>query len=141
VPEPRRDPPAPRVDGTRVLLWVYGLFVIAAGSRSAVQLLTHPGRAPLAYLLSALAAVVYATGFVLVWRASRGGSRRPAGRCAAAELTGVLVVGAVSLACPAAFPDATVWSWFGAGYLGVPLILPVVVLRWARSRPARTRAG
>jgi hypothetical protein len=128
---------AGRVDGTRVLLWVYGIFVVAAGSRSAVQLLTHPGRAPLAYLLSALAAVIYATGFTLIWRAARGARRRPAVACAVAELTGVLIVGVVSVVHPAAFPDATVWSDFGAGYLWVPLILPVVVLGWARAGGGR----
>jgi hypothetical protein len=138
------SPPRPasrRVDATRVLLWVYGLFVVAAGSRSAVQLLTHPGRAPLAYLLSALAALVYAAGFLLIWRASRGAPRSPAVTCALAELTGVLAVGTASVVHPAAFPDASVWSWFGAGYLGVPLVLPVLVLLWARTGISRTGPG
>jgi hypothetical protein len=33
-----------------------------------------------------------------------------------------------------AFPDATVWSDYGAGYLLVPLALPVAVLVWLRRR-------
>ena len=40
------------------------------------------------------------------------------------ELAGVLVVGATSLLVPEEFPDATVWSEFGAGYGYVPLVLP-----------------
>ena len=46
------------------------------------------------------------------------------------ELVGVLVVGATSLLVPEDFPDATVWSQFGAGYGYVPLVLPVVGLWW-----------
>lgn len=48
------------------------------------------------------------------------------------ELLGVLVVGTVSLVVPEAFPDATVWSFFGAGYLFIPLVLPVLGLLWLR---------
>jgi hypothetical protein len=131
----QREPGGRRVDGTRVLLWVYAIFVVAAGARSLVQLATHPGRALLAYLLSALAAVVYAAGFTLIGRAARGAPRGPAVACAVIELTGVLAVGLASVIDPAAFPDATVWSDFGAGYLWAPLVLPVVVLGWARRRP------
>lgn len=124
------------VDATRVLLWAYGVFVVAAGSRSAVQLLTHQARAPLAYALSALAALVYAVGFVLIWRAARRRRPGPVAACAVAELTGVLAVGTASVLDPGASPDATVWSYFGAGYLCVPLILPVLVLLWLRRPPA-----
>jgi hypothetical protein len=31
------------------------------------------------------------------------------------ELAGVLIVGTLSLLVPAEFPDATVWSGYGAG--------------------------
>ena len=43
----------------RVLVAVYGLFALAATGRSAVQIATKFHEAPLAYLLSAFAAVVY----------------------------------------------------------------------------------
>ena len=43
----------------RVLVAVYGLFALAATARSAVQIATKFHEAPLAYLLSAFAAVVY----------------------------------------------------------------------------------
>jgi hypothetical protein len=46
------------------------------------------------------------------------------------ELVGVLVVGATSLIRPEDFPDATVWSGFGAGYGYVPLVLPFLGLWW-----------
>lgn len=61
--------------------------------------------------------------------------------CCAAELTGVLAVGTWTLADPSAFPDATVWSDYGVGYLFLPLVLPVTGLLWLRrSRPAAARA-
>ena len=43
----------------RVLVAVYGLFALAATGRSAVQIATKFHEAPLAYLLSAFAAVIY----------------------------------------------------------------------------------
>ncbi|CAO0833679.1 Integral membrane protein OS=Streptomyces microflavus OX=1919 GN=G3I39_40960 PE=4 SV=1 [Streptomyces microflavus] len=88
-------------------------------------------RAPLAYLLSAVATVVY--GFI-TYSLVRGGekARRAALVCCAAELLGVLVVGAWMLTEPAAFPDSTVWSDFGMGYLFIPVILPVTGMIWLR---------
>ena len=52
------------------------------------------------------------------------------------ELVGVLVVGTLSLVDPAAFPDETVWSGYGRGYLFIPLVLPVLGLLVLRRRPA-----
>lgn len=47
-------------------------------------------------------------------------------------------MGLWSVLDPAAFPDATVWSNFGRGYLYIPLVLPVLGLWWLWStRPAR----
>jgi hypothetical protein len=46
------------------------------------------------------------------------------------ELIGVLGIGALSLIRPELFPDATVWSQFGAGYVFIPLVLPMVGLWW-----------
>ncbi len=115
----------------RVLVWFYGVFTVAAASRSIVQMIMDFDRAPLAYVLSAVAAVVY--GFI-TYSLVRGGerARRAALVCCAAELLGVLVVGAWTLAEPAAFPDATVWSDFGMGYLFIPVILPVTGMIWLR---------
>jgi hypothetical protein len=108
----------------RLLVAVYGVFALAATSRAAVQIATKFHEAPLAYLLSAFAAVVY---IVLTIALARG-NRRVALAACAIELTGVLVVGTLSLADSAAFPHATVWSGYGSGYGFVPLVLPVVGL-------------
>ena len=55
--------------------------------------------------------------------------------------TGVLVVGTLSLVSPALFAHASVWSWFGMGYLFVPLVLPVFGIWWLVShRPQKVEA-
>nr|WP_030783143.1 hypothetical protein [Streptomyces sp. NRRL S-920] len=112
-----------------LLLWLYGVMVVGAVSRSAVQISTDFDRAPLAYSLSALAGLVY--GFI-TYSLVRGGetARRAALVCCAAELVGVLAVGAWTLAEPSAFPDSTVWSDFGMGYLFIPVLLPVTAIFW-----------
>ncbi|ETK32059.1 hypothetical protein [Microbispora sp. ATCC PTA-5024] len=116
----------------RVLVAVYGVFALAATSRAGVQIATRFGEAPLAYLLSAVAAVVY---IVLTVALARG-ARRVAVAACLVELAGVLVVGTLSLVDAAAFPQATVWSGYGSGYGFVPLVLPVVGLFWLlRRRP------
>lgn len=115
----------------RVLVWFYGVFTVAAASRSIVEMILDFGKAPLAYVLSAVAAVVY--GFI-TYSLVRGGekARRAALVCCAAELAGVLVVGAWTRLEPSAFPDSTVWSEFGMGYLFIPVILPVTGMIWLR---------
>ncbi|MER5970938.1 hypothetical protein ABT112_14580 [Streptomyces sp. NPDC002055] len=114
-----------------MLVLLYGVFTVGATSRSVVQMLMKFDEAPLAYVLSAVAALVYA--FILV-SLVRGGerARRLAMVCCAAELAGVLTVGTWTLAEPSAFPDATVWSDYGMGYLFLPLVLPVTGLLWLR---------
>ncbi|WP_432104377.1 hypothetical protein [Streptomyces sp. bgisy091] len=115
----------------RVLVWFYGVFTVAAASRSIVEMILDFGKAPLAYTLSAVAAVVY--GFI-TYSLVRGGekARRAALMCCAAELAGVLIVGTWTLVEPSAFPDSTVWSGFGMGYLFIPVILPVTGMIWLR---------
>ncbi|GGK17728.1 membrane protein [Pilimelia terevasa] len=115
----------------RVLVYVYGLFAVAAGARAGVQIATKFAVAPVAYLLSAGAALVYLCAAVGLARGGTGGLRA-ARVCCAVELVGVLAVGAASLRWPAAFPDATVWSHFGEGYGYVPVVLPVLGLLWLR---------
>jgi hypothetical protein len=119
----------------RVLVAVYGTFALAAGARAAVQLSTRFAEAPVAYLLSAFAAVVYVVATAGLVRGGRRG-RRTALIAITVELVGVLVVGTLSLADPAAFPDETVWSAYGRGYYFVPLVLPVLGLLLLRRRPA-----
>ena len=108
----------------RLLVAVYGVFAIAASSRAGVQILTKFGDAPVAYLLSGLAAAVYVVATVALARDRR---RLALGACGF-ELAGVLVVGTLSLVVPSAFPDETVWGGFGSGYAFIPLVLPVLGL-------------
>ncbi|GAA3139624.1 hypothetical protein ACFQ0X_35620 [Streptomyces rectiviolaceus] len=112
-----------------LLVWLYGVMVVGAVSRSAVQISTDFHKAPLAYTLSALAGLVY--GFI-TYSLVRGGekARKAALVCCAAELVGVLAVGTWTLVEPSAFPDATVWSDFGMGYLFIPVILPATAIFW-----------
>ena len=137
--DPGRTAQAPAQLGSgpgRLLLALYGVFTVAAASRSVYQLTARFDEAPLAYSLSAIAALVYA--FITVSLA-RGGetARRAAMGCCAAELLGVLAVGTWTLLDPSAFPDQTVWSDYGMGYLFLPLVLPVTGLVWLR----RVRRG
>ena len=115
----------------RVLVAIYGVFALAAGARAAVQLAVQFDEAPVAYLLSALAAVVYVVATIGLARGGRSGRRTALIACSV-ELAGVLVVGTLSLVDRAAFPDATVWSGYGQGYGFIPLALPVLGLLWLR---------
>ncbi|MFE6714583.1 hypothetical protein [Streptomyces sp. NPDC057695] len=126
------------VSGPGILLvWLYGVMSVGAVSRSIYQIATEFDRAPLAYTLSAVAAVVYA---FITYTLVRGGekARRAALVCCAAELAGVLVVGTWTLVEPSAFPDATVWSDYGYGYLFIPVLLPLSGIWWLRRSRAAT---
>ncbi|WP_199832262.1 hypothetical protein [Streptomyces pactum] len=114
-----------------LLVWLYGVMVVGAVSRSAYQIATEFDRAPLPYTLSAVAGVVY--GFI-TYTLVRGGetARKAALVCCAAELVGVLTVGTWTLVEPSAFPDATVWSDYGMGYLFIPVLLPLSAVYWLR---------
>ncbi|KHL11098.1 hypothetical protein CLV56_2908 [Mumia flava] len=115
----------------RVLVAVYAVFALSATARSVVQLALEFDDAPVAYLLSAFAALVYVVATVAL---VKGGPRwtRVATIAISVELVGVLAVGTLTVIDPELFPDATVWSAFGQGYGYVPLILPVVGLWWVR---------
>ena len=117
-----------------LLLWLYGVMSVGAVSRSAYQIATAYEKAPLAYLLSAAAGVVYV---FITYTLLRGGetARKVALVCCAAELTGVLTVGTWTLVEPSAFSDATVWTYYGMEYLFIPVVLPVTGIMWLlRSR-------
>ncbi len=123
----------PRAAGTgtgrgfgRVLVFVYGVFAVAATGRSTLQLATQASEAPVPYALSAVAAVVY----VLATFALATNRRRLALVTVGTEMVGVLAVGVTSLLLPQDYPDSTVWSDFGAGYGLVPLVLPCLGLWW-----------
>jgi hypothetical protein len=126
------DAPA-RSGPHRVLLAFYALFTLAAGARAAVQLATDAGAAPVAYTLSAVAAVTYALGWYAIREASIGHTGF-ASVMLWVELSGVLTVGTLSLVEPDWFPDASVWSEYGIGYGFVPAVLPVAGLLWLRAQ-------
>ncbi|TXK17324.1 hypothetical protein [Homoserinibacter sp. GY 40078] len=127
----------------RVLVAVYAILAIAALGRSVFQIVDRFDEAPIAFSLSAVAALVY----VVATLALGLGWDRIAWITVSFELAGVLLVGGISLLAPAllglddANPfgrEATVWSAFGAGYLFIPLALPVLGIFWLRHR---ARAG
>lgn len=133
-------PPTPRrsLGAGRVLIGVYGVLALAATGRSVVQLTTKFGDAPVAYSLSALAAVVYIVATIAL---VRSGPRwyRIAWLTISFELLGVVVVGLLSVFDPVLFPRDTVWSFFGRGYVFIPLVLPILGMLWlSRHRPMTT---
>lgn len=126
--------PSSRMTGIgRVLVIVYAVMALAATGRSFVQIVRQFDEAPLAYALSALAAVVYVLATLALVFARRAGWYTVAWVAIVFELTGVLVVGALSLFLPDLFPHDTVWSMFGRGYLFIPLVLPVFGIWWLRT--------
>ncbi len=123
----------------RALILVYAVFAFSALGRSSTQLVQKADEAPLAYGLSAFAAVVYA---VATYCLARPGRRTTPLAWAAVlvELTGVLVIGALTVVDPELFPDDTVWSRFGSGYGWVPAVLPFLGLAWLwHTRPGRAQ--
>ncbi len=132
--------PRTRASGIgRVLVAVYAVLAMAAVGRSTFQIIDRFDDAPIAFTLSAVAAVVY----VLATVALAAGWDRLAWVTVSFELAGVLVVGALSVVAPQLLGleeinpfgrEATVWSVFGAGYLFIPLVLPVLGILWLRTR-------
>jgi hypothetical protein len=145
MPDRATDPRVGPVDGSpdarrtgfgRVLITVYAILALGATARSLTQLATKYHTAPLAYWLSFAAGVVYCIAtYALASR--RAFSWRLAVVTITIELVGVLAVGTWSILDKGTFPDQTVWSDFGSGYGGVPLVLPFVGLWWLR----RTRVN
>src|SRR3984957_9847191 len=135
-------PGSTRTGPGRLLVAIYALFALSASARAGVQIATKFSNAPVAYLLSAFAGLVYILATVTLAVGSPA-ARRIAVLSCSIELAGVLAVGTWSLADPATFPDATVWSGYGSGYGFVPLVLPVFGLLWLRHwakrpKPRRT---
>ncbi|MFE7846463.1 hypothetical protein ACFUTX_14860 [Microbacterium sp. NPDC057407] len=121
----------------RVLVIVYGIMALAATGRSFVQIVERYDEAPLAYTLSALSAVVYIVATLALIFAGSRAWYVVAWIAIVFELVGVLVVGTLSLVLPELFAHPSVWSWFGLGYLFVPLVLPFFGLWWLLThRPA-----
>ena len=115
----------------RVLVIVYAIMALAATGRSFVQIVEDFDAAPVAYTLSAAAAIVYILATVALINAGSPRWYVIAWIAICFELVGVLVVGTLSLVDPELFAhDATVWSGYGYGYFWIPLVLPFVGLWW-----------
>jgi hypothetical protein len=118
-----------------LLIAMYAVFAVSATARASFQLLTKFDEAPLAYSLSAFAAVVYIVATVALAR-NDARSNAVARWAVKFELVGVLLVGSLSLVWPAAFEHPSVWSWFGLNYACLPLVLPIFGLLWLNRRAA-----
>jgi hypothetical protein len=118
------SPRSTRTGFGRVLVFVYGVFAVAATARAAVQLATKASNAPVAYSLSLFSGIVY---IAATWALATD-HRRLAISTVLVELTGVLVIG--SLSHPDDIDKASVWSDYGNGYGYVPLVLPFIGLWW-----------
>jgi hypothetical protein len=131
----------------RVLIIVYAILAIGATSRAVFQFATDYSSHPTARLpitLSALSGVIYILATVALLAPGRAWYRI-AWVTISFELTGVLVIGTLSLVFPAIFAgpanvpdvaDGTVWSSYGIGYLFIPVVLPILGMLWLRSRRA-----
>ncbi|GAA3621990.1 hypothetical protein GCM10022200_00070 [Microbacterium awajiense] len=125
------SPARPRMTGIgRVLVIVYGIMALAATGRSFVQIVQRFDEAPLAYTLSAVAALVYVLATLALVFSDRRAWYIVAWVAICFELVGVLVVGTLSIVLPDLFAHQTVWSGYGIGYLFVPLVLPFFGLWW-----------
>lgn len=142
-----RRPASAKLRGpARILVAVYAVLAVAATGRSGFQIVDRFDEAPVAFSLSAVAAVVYVVAtLALALRRDR-----LAWIAIGFELVGVLVVGTLTLVAPdllglgdvtlldrAFGRESTVWALFGLGYLCVPLVLPVIGLLYlGRARRA-----
>ncbi len=121
----------PRMTGVgRVLVVVYAIMALGATGRSFVQIVERFDEAPLAYSLSAAAAVVYIVATLALVFAGSKAWYIVAWVAICFELAGVIVVGTLTFVMPALFDHPTVWSWYGEGYLFIPLALPFLGLWW-----------
>lgn len=134
---PVKTPTPTRRSGVgRVLVAVYAILALAALGRSGFQLATKFSDAPLAYSLSAVAAVVYVIATISLIAPGRFWAR-VAWITISFELAGVLIVGFLSVFVPNLFQHHTVWSIYGIDYVFLPLVMPILGLLWLR----RTRAA
>jgi len=139
APASQAAPARRRIAGAgMVLVIVYAILAFAATGRSVFQILRHFQDAPIAYAVSAVAAVVYIVATLALFLRKD----RLAWATIGFELFGVLLVGTLSLFLPDVFGrpfggEGTVWSWYGAGYVFIPLALPVLGLLWLRRTTRR----
>lgn len=128
--------PSRRITGIgTVLAFVYAVMALASTGRSFVQIASRFEQAPVPYLLSAAAAVVYILATIALLLSRSRAWYRVAWIAVLFELVGVVIVGTLSLAAPDVFhADATVWSQYGSGYVWIPLVLPLAGIWYLASQ-------
>jgi hypothetical protein len=115
----------------RVLITIYLILALASTLRAIYQIISKFDEAPLAYSLSLLSGLVYIVATVALVKRT-GVWRAVAWVALIFEFVGVIVIGALSLLLPELFAHDSVWSFFGSGYLFIPLVLPVLGMIWLR---------
>jgi hypothetical protein len=118
----------------RILVFVYGVFALAATARALVQLATQASRARSRTRSRSSPDRLHPRHLGLATD-----RRRVALVTIGVELTGVLVIG--TLSHPSDIDRASVWSDYGNGYGFVPLVLPFVGLWWLWRVGRADRAG
>ena len=142
---PQRSPgtkPPRRIHGIgAVLVTIYAILAIGATSRAVFQMLTEYSVAPISITLSGLSGVIYVLATIALILPGRSWYR-VAWVTISFELLGVVTIGTLSLVVPNIFADMnSVWSYYGFGYVFVPLVLPVLGMLWLRRhRPGSTPA-
>ena len=107
---------------------LYAIFALSATVRASYQIFRKFEEAPFAYSLSLIAGLVYILASISLVRSNF----ELAKWTIYFELTGVIVVGILSIVLPSIFAHPTVWSYFGIGYGFIPLLLPIFGLWWLR---------
>lgn len=138
TPAPHPAVPARRRLVGQLLVAAYAVFAVSAAARASAQMVAGFSKAPLAYLLSLFAALVYLVA-TLAFRRPGLTAWRVALTACLTELVGVLGVGLMTYLDADLFPEATVWSHFGQGYGYVPLVLPFLGLAWLWHTAAEAR--
>ena len=126
------NPKTKRGVGTLIVA-LYAVLAFAATGRASYELIVKFDKAPVAYSLSAMSAVIYIVATVALAKHGKL-SRRIAQGTIAFELVGVLVVGTLSIFASEIFPRSTVWSWYGVSYGWFPLVMPIVGLIWLNNK-------
>jgi hypothetical protein len=125
--------PKPKRGISTLIVALYGVLAFAATGRASYELIAKFDKAPLAYSLSALSALIYIVATIALAKHTKT-SRRIAFFTILFELLGVLVIGTLSIFASSVFPASTVWSWYGISYGWFPLIMPIVGLLWLRKQ-------
>lgn len=123
----------------RVLITVYLVLALAATLRAVYQIISKFDEAPLAYSLSLVSGIVYIVATFALMKRGQGAWRTVAWCALIFEFAGVLIVGTLSLTHPDLFAHASVWSYFGSGYLFIPLALPIIGMIWLRKDAAAAK--